>query len=384
MAHIGIDLEQFVSDPMSSGIQRVLLELARQWPQDEVSALFVVPYCDGFLTIDSSQASELIGLAFQPDTEAPIADRISRTIGAFARNRNAASTGELMAMFSSWLLPEVSYLPSVLERAQLMMSVMPTTMIGYDVLPMSHPENYRHTPRNLAHVSRYFQLLCDADRVVCISDYAKSEIVERLRRSRLQTTVVASPGGDHVPLVPNTGESIDSRQRPIRLLRLGTLEARKKPVEILTTFEILRTLDVDVELTFVGAPSSSDSSINAAISDACSRSIGITWIQQASDPDIVELMRDSDLFLSLGTEGFGIPVLEALRSGTPVVYHGIQPAAEIMQGKGARRLENGNPVDLAPEIRSLLQGLPRMREEIDASAIPLWRDFIGSVAKAAQ
>jgi len=369
---------------MGSGIQRVLLELARQWPQDEVPASFVVPYRDGFLTLDPSQASELIGLAFQPDPELPLADRISRTIEAFAKSRNTASTGELISMFSSWLLPEVSYLPSVLERAQLMTSVMPTTMIGYDVLPMSHPENYRHKPGNLAHVSRYFQLLCDVDSVVCISDYAKSGIIERLRRSRLRTTIVASPGGDHVPLTANIGGSIDSRQRPIRLLRLGTLEARKKPVEILNTFEILRTLDVDVELTFVGAPSSSDSSINAAISDACSRSIGITWIQRASDTEVVELMRDSDLFLSMGTEGFGIPVLEALRSGTPVAYHGIQPAADIMQGKGARLLENGNPVELAREIRSLLDELPRMREEIDSSAIPRWWDFVGSVARAAQ
>ena len=187
-----------------------------------------------------------------------------------------------------------------------------------------------------------------------------------------------------MPLVANAGESIDSRQRPIRFLRLGTLEARKKPVEILTMFEILRTLDVEVELAFVGAPSFSDSSINAALSDACSRSIGITWIQRASDTEVAQLMRDSDLFLSLGTEGFGIPVLEALRLGTPVAYQGIQPAADIMQGKGARLLQNVDPADLALEIRSLLDELPRMREEIDASAIPLWRDFVGNVAKAAQ
>ena len=44
MIPIGVDLEQFVTDPQSSGIQRVLQQLAREWPTDRAQADFVVDH----------------------------------------------------------------------------------------------------------------------------------------------------------------------------------------------------------------------------------------------------------------------------------------------------------------------------------------------------
>ena len=43
MTTVGIDLEQFISDPYATGIQRVLQQLAINWPDGETKAEFVVP-----------------------------------------------------------------------------------------------------------------------------------------------------------------------------------------------------------------------------------------------------------------------------------------------------------------------------------------------------
>ena len=43
MITIGVDIEQFVADPYGSGIQRVLQYVAREWPADLASVLFVIP-----------------------------------------------------------------------------------------------------------------------------------------------------------------------------------------------------------------------------------------------------------------------------------------------------------------------------------------------------
>lgn len=52
---IGVDLEQFVRDPYATGVQRVLVELARNWP-DDVPVEFVVPMGTNPRDIDSAPA----------------------------------------------------------------------------------------------------------------------------------------------------------------------------------------------------------------------------------------------------------------------------------------------------------------------------------------
>ena len=64
MTHVGIDLEQFIADPYTSGIQRVLQYLAREWPREEVWCDFVIPFRDEFVLATPQQASTLLNEAF--------------------------------------------------------------------------------------------------------------------------------------------------------------------------------------------------------------------------------------------------------------------------------------------------------------------------------
>jgi len=69
--------------------------------------------------------------------------------------------------------------------------------------------------------------------------------------------------------------------------------------------------------------------------------------------------------------------------GTPTLYGGIQPAAEIMEGRGARRLGGLDTVDVAESLLSWAEP-GRIRDlstEIDRQAIPRWRDFVRHVAE---
>ena len=106
--------------------------------------------------------------------------------------------GDLLSIYDAWLLPEVSYLPSVLRRFELFARCVPTVMIGYDALPMTEPANYRFRPGSSAWVSEYFRHLATADAVVCISDWSRDAILGRLRRDPALPITVAHPGGDHL------------------------------------------------------------------------------------------------------------------------------------------------------------------------------------------
>lgn len=378
MTYVGIDIEQFVRDPYGSGIQRVLQYLAKEWPVGEVPADFVVPIDDRFGLLSPEQAAALLTIPFTP--REPGSDlRFLVRDALLAMDPLRVKAGDLLALYDTWLLPEVSYLPAVLQRFEVMSRCVPTVMVGYDTLPMSEPGNYRFKPGSSAWVSEYFRHLATTDSVVCISDYARDSILDRLRRDRRLPISVAHPGGDHLPPREPSRSS-----RPV-FTRLGTLEARKRPVEILRSFqEAVRTTGIAAELVFIGGASASDESINAAVRDAVESGEPVRWVKGASDVEVHDLVHDSSAFLSIGTEGYGIPVLEAIRLGTPVLFDGVQPAGELMVGRGARRVPAMSHEGLVRVFAEYSgeRALDSLRQEARAAAVPAWSEFTNGVVQA--
>ncbi|MFY9232340.1 MAG: hypothetical protein WAO50_10580, partial [Candidatus Nanopelagicales bacterium] len=104
----------------------------------------------------------------------------------------------------------------------------------------------------------------------------------------------------------------------------------------------------------------------------------------ASDAEVENLMHRSSVFLSIGVEGYGIPVLEAIRLGTPVLYDGVQPAAELMQGWGAERIDAMSHEGMAQAFQqwSAPEVLSQQRAELDPEAVPTWSAFAKGVVEA--
>jgi glycosyltransferase involved in cell wall biosynthesis len=372
---VGIDLEQFARDPYGSGIQRVLQQLAIHWPTHEIEADFIFPDGELFALLNPEQAAAILSVPFgEKDTGSDLRELVRTAIGQASGLRVLGS--DLLSRYTSWLLPEVSYLPSVLKRFRTFHASMLTVMIGFDALPMTEPSNYRFPPGMARNVSEYFLQLIKANRVVCISDYAREEITQTLRRPKNLVTEVAHPGGDHFPIHVSRG-----LRGPVRFIRLGTLEARKMPVEILSAF--LEASSANAELVFVGGSSASYESINVAVQTASDSDAAVTWIQGATDQHVRELIADSSVFLAIGIEGYGIPVLEAIATGTPVVYSGIQPAAELMEGFGAVRHSGHSHADLVDLFNQYSQpdSITALNVQLDVSQIPTWKSFTDAVAQ---
>lgn len=380
MRHVGIDLEQFVTDPYTSGIQRVLQYLAREWPMETATCAFVVPWEDGYLLLTPEQASTLIDPAFDAaDTDSMRAGVWSR-VQELSNGAPRVSASGMLGHFDSWLMPEVSYLPQVLERLTMVQESMPCVMIGYDALPMTDPSNYRFRPGTAARVSDYFRRLSSASSVVCISEYSRQALLRRLRRDPGLPISVAHPGGDHIPasMMPRVAGS------PIHFLRVGTLESRKRPQEVAEAFLAARRIGINARLTFIGRPSASDARLNRAVLSACVQDPAIEWIESATDEYVRHALAGADVFLSVGTEGYGIPVLEAIRLGTPVLFGGIQPAGDIMVGHGSRDLGDPSIDDLVQAFTTYSDAseASALRSEVEPEAVPRWRDFTHAVARA--
>ena len=159
------------------------------------------------------------------------------------------------------------------------------------------------------------------------------------------------------------------------------MEARKSPVEIAEGFAAAVDAGATAELVFVGRPSASDASINSRIRSLITKGYPIEWIECATDLEVARIIAQSDVFLSVGTEGYGIPALEAIGLGTPVLFSGVQPAAELMVGSGSTEIEFGDLRSLFMKY-SKSEAIIDLVSEIEKNKIPLWSDFSAEIERA--
>jgi glycosyltransferase involved in cell wall biosynthesis len=92
--------------------------------------------------------------------------------------------------------------------------------------------------------------------------------------------------------------------------------------------------------------------------------------------EIAAVLRDCDLmlFTSRPEEGFGLPLLEAMASGVPVVASRIPSAEFITQGSAVPLVTPGDDIAFAEAARALLDDAPRWRD-VRAQGIEAGRRF---------
>jgi glycosyltransferase involved in cell wall biosynthesis len=200
-----------------------------------------------------------------------------------------------------------------------------------------------------------------AARVIAVSESTKRDLIAR---GIPEERVVAIPNGVGAPFGQD-GPHVNGQ--PYALV-VGSLERRKDPV---TAVEGLSLLDSDeLRLVFAG-PDRGDRS--AAKEAAARRGLDrrVEFTGHVSGEELAALYRGAAcLVFPSRHEGFGLPVLEAMACGTPVVATRVGALPEVA-GDAAILVEPGNPVELAGGIERALAD----RERLVAAGLERARQF---------
>jgi glycosyltransferase involved in cell wall biosynthesis len=178
-----------------------------------------------------------------------------------------------------------------------------------------------------------------ADRVFAVSEFSKHETVE-----------LTGVDPDRVDVVPNALEPVFRSEGPALegdyVLAVGTLEPRKNLKRVIEATRL-----AGVELRLVGAPGWGDAGVEGN---------HVTWLGRIDDSELAAAYRGARalVFPSL-YEGFGIPALEAMASGTPVVTSAGGAMAEIT-GDAAVLVD---PLDVAA-IAAAIEEADRRRADL--------------------
>jgi glycosyltransferase involved in cell wall biosynthesis len=183
-----------------------------------------------------------------------------------------------------------------------------------------------------------------AERVLAVSERTKRDLVEHYGIA--EDKIVVTPNGVD-PIFRPDGEA---PVRPPYALFVGGIQPRKDPV---SAIEALGRLNGDLSLVVVGAEKRGGQEVRRAI-----RRLGLDQRVELAGhverEELAALYRGAAcLVFPSRYEGFGLPVLEAMASGTPVVAAAAGAVPEVA-GDAAVLVEPGDPAALAAGIERAL------------------------------
>ncbi|MDQ4077659.1 MAG: glycosyltransferase family 4 protein [Chloroflexota bacterium] len=202
--------------------------------------------------------------------------------------------------------------------------------------------------------------------IVTVSHSAKEDIVRILGVPPEKVAVVyEAPPPAFRPLLCN--DILDHiRQKyhlPSRfILYVGTIEPRKNLVRLLEAFALLRQrTSISHALLFVGSRGWKDEAVFAAV-ERFALDGAVAFINHVPTSDLVALynLADALAFPSL-YEGFGLPVVEAMACGTPVITSANGSLGEVA-GDAAQFVEPTDVNSITDGLEQVLTSPTRQQE----------------------
>ena len=207
-----------------------------------------------------------------------------------------------------------------------------------------------------------------ADRIVCVSQFTAKQVTSLLNVEASRVTVI--PHGVRALAIP-------ALPREKLILHVGAIQRRKNLVRLVRAFE---AAPVDWRLVLAGSAGfAAQETFDAiAVSPARDR-ITVTGYIDA-DP-LANLYGRAALFAfpSLD-EGFGMPVLEAMAAGVPVIASGGSAVGEVA-GDAALRVDPCSQEQLTEALRKLIAD-PDLRQSLIAKGIEHASQFTWQKAAA--
>jgi glycosyltransferase involved in cell wall biosynthesis len=222
---------------------------------------------------------------------------------------------------------------------------VPTVLTVHDLAILRAPEAFARWHRLYGRAG-LTRVLRAAEAIVAVSEFTRGEI-----------TALADVPPERITVVPNGVDPVFTRDGPRAdgdyVLAVATLEPRKN---LRRAVEAAR--EAGVELRVVGARGWGGVEVDG-------------WLGEVPDGELAALYRGARcvVYPSL-YEGFGLPVLEAMACGTPVVTSQATAMEEVAGGAAVLV----DPLDVSSIAAGLEEAATR-REELVAAGLARAREF---------
>ena len=262
-------------------------------------------------------------------------------------------------------------------------------IVLYDLLPVTHGHWFTFKMRR--NFRKWLKLVeRHADRVVAISDSVAEQFAARQkldRDSRPLQIVTARLGSDisaSLPswgLPPDSGAVLDWLESHPTILMVGTVEPRKGYEQVVAAFEHLwKHQPNPPQLLIIGRGGWKTDKLQRTMRRASGHG-QFLWLDQASDEYLEQIYsRATGLLVASEGEGFGLPIVEGLSHGLPVLARDL-PVFRELQGSGVSFFSSSTPAELASAVSRWISSSADGKVRI-VRATTSWDDTASALAAA--
>lgn len=209
---------------------------------------------------------------------------------------------------------------------------VPSFVMVYDLQHINQPQNFNRSQLLFLRTIIYLSAR-SARAVLTLSERSKRDIVKSYS-IRPEDVVVTCLASDRSVFFRRPPEEVSAIRKKYRLpesfvLYIASSLPHKNYNRLLSAFKLLKEKDKDIKLVLIGARDYGHEAIAAKIGELGIED-DVVFLGWLPFEDIPVIYSAADLFVFPSLhEGFGIPVLEAMASGVPVVCSGIEPLDEV-------------------------------------------------------
>lgn len=234
----------------------------------------------------------------------------------------------------------------------------------YDVNYKVYPETVEKI--NLQWLNENLQKYCDrSDTIITISEFSKKEICKYLDINKQNICVV--PCGVDIDRYSGQTDSsqqeINDRVETVKnkygisgnyILYLGTLEPRKNIGILIKAYHRLKQTECNMpKLVIAGKKGWMYDELFAMVS-SCHLNDEVIFTGYVDEEDSSVLISGAEVFVFPSLyEGFGMPPLEAMACGTPVILSDAASLPEVA-GDAAMQFRSDDYIDLSKKLRRML------------------------------
>ena len=370
-----VDVDRTSRNPLGTGIQRVVRQAARRWAQHADTTL--VGWTDTFDALRHLSEDQLGVAVGDPDAR--------RANGG----HSDAPADVIVPWRSTLVVPELAV---ELARPAAIGAIARfargnTCVIGYDCVPLTMPET--SIEGMSSDYLRYLAACAHVTRIAAISDTAalefkawRSTLASRgLRGPDIQTVELALEAPEQAPSATDFADAsrlLGGDGLPVVLV-VGSHEPRKNHLAVLHAAELLWRQGERFALSFVGGDSWKSGAFFERLRDLQGRGRPLQALSAISDRLVWAAYRVAacSVFVSLH-EGFGLPIVESLAAGTPVVTSNYGATADNARHGGCLLVDPRDPTAIASAIRRLLtdsQLAETLRRQARAAPTRTWDTY---------
>ncbi|MFN8295714.1 MAG: glycosyltransferase family 1 protein [Chitinophagales bacterium] len=248
-----------------------------------------------------------------------------------------------------------------------------------------HDLGFEHFPKHVPFlVRKYYQYFTPkfckkATKILAVSEFTKQDIVAHYGIDEKKIEITYNGFEIDLNTINESDNTLNEFKRPPYFIFVGAVHPRKNVLGLLKAFELFKTnSSANHMLLIIGRKAWMNDELEQFLNQMKFKD-SILWLSNVDRKEVLQLMQNAfALVYPSFFEGFGIPIIEAMSLGVPVITSNISSMPEVA-GNAGILVNPVNITDIANAMHSLVEN-EALRTDLIAKGKIRAQDFDWNVS----